>query len=290
MQQGFDPMVEVPEKLLIEPAGEAAGGGQAEDLKAKIAGKVRADAQEHAALTPADALLALAPDLPEGEISAALMEMVAEEDYRDIKAVTTASGLVFLYSEKYINVTEAAGKSLQEEVKFRIGQTVRADSRDSVSLTAVDALYVQLGWDTETSNPHALQEDARYADIRTVTASTGQVYFYSDVHMSANYALILARAAANDPCATIADTVRDASRIYPRPTNCQLFREKAFGINPDDLAATIAVIQQKPEYADIKKMVHPSTGAVYLYSDQFMGEEQAWEIMDWEEVGRLENP
>ncbi len=290
MNQGFDPTVERVEKVLVEPRSGPSPQGQTQDIKAKIAETVRANARERAALTPLDAIVELAPDLPRSNISNILTGMTAEEGYGDIRAVTTASELVFFYSETYIKVAEAAAKSLQEEVKFRIGEKVRADSRDNVTLTPVQDLYAQLGVDSNAFNPCEICQDARYADIKTVNAFTSGLYFYSDIYMSGNYALILARAAADSPCATIAETVRDASRIYPRPTNCQLFREKAFGIIPDNLEAIIAETLQKPEFSDIKKMVHPSTKAVYLYSSRYLPQDRAWEIMDWEEVGRQNNP
>ena len=44
------------------------------------------------------------------------------------------------------------------------------------------------------------------------------------------------------------------------------------------------------QVGDIKKMVHPVTGGVYLYSGRFMTEDVAWAMMDWEEVGRDANP
>jgi len=135
-----------------------------------------------------------------------------------------------------------------------------------------------------------MQTDARYWDIKPVTTPSGEVCFHSDAYLNGNYATILMRAQANDPCATVAETVRDASRIYPRPTPVQVFREKAFGIDPEKLDALVAETLTKPEFPDIKKMVHPSTGAVYLYSTKYMSDGQAWYIMDWEEVGRANNP
>ena len=35
---------------------------------------------------------------------------------------------------------------------------------------------------------------------------------------------------------------------------------------------------------------HPTTGAVYLYSDRCVAEENAWASMDWFEVGLANNP
>ncbi len=144
--------------------------------------------------------------------------MAKDPEYADIKAVTTASGLVFFYSERHIKVAEAAAKSLLEEVKFRIGTKVRADSKDAELLTPVDGLYAEIGWDRSAYNPDEIQKDPRYDDIKTVTAATGEMFFYSTRHMSDYYALVLARVAAKTPALLIAETVRDESRIYPRPT------------------------------------------------------------------------
>ncbi len=295
-------MAEPAEKILAEPIGEASekatpkptadrpGKVRIQEIKVKIAETIRTIAKEHSALTPLDAIVALAPDLPRDSISNILTGMTVEEGYGDIKTVTTASELVFFYSETYIKVAEAAAKSLQEEIKFRIGERVRAESREKGVLTPVNTVLAELGVDKNIFNPHEVQKDERYADIKTVTASTGEIYFYSDKHMSGYYALVLSRVAAKDPCATIAATVRDESRVYPRPTCILFFLEKIFNIGPCELETIIAETMQKPEFSDIKKMVHPSTGGVYLYSSQYLKEDAAWSIMDWQEVGRDANP
>ena len=241
-------------------------------------------------LTSEDTLIGLVPEHQPEAVSAALAEMAKDPDYADIKAVTTASGLVFFYSERHIKVAEAAAKSLLEEVKFRIGEKVRADSKDSEILTPVDMLAAEIGWDRSAYNPDEIRKDPRYDDIKTVTAATGEIFFYSTRHMSDYYALLLARVAAHDPCATIAETVRDESRIYPRPTCVLLFREKLFGMNEADLKAIVDKTLERPEFNDIKMMIHPSTGGVYLYSNQYLDGETAFSLMDWQEVGKDANP
>ena len=293
MRQGFDPYVKVAEKLLVEPTAEAAGKDQVEGIKARIAGKVRADAKEHAALTLSDTVFALVPDSLQGSITAILEEMAAEDGYGDIKALITPSGGVYFFSTTYLPADEAFAKSVTEEVKDRMAERVRGDSRDRVTLTP-DAVLYDLTPGTERGKIDDLltemQREARYADIHGVTASSGEVSFYSDIYLSDNYAKILLRAMANDPCATIAETVRDASRIFPKPTNVLLFEEGVFGIDPGKLESAIAETMRKPEFGDIKKMVHPSTGAAYLYSSQYMDEGQVWTMVDWFEVGERNNP
>jgi|GEM_PF-1497165 len=278
-------------EFLTEPPEEPVKEAPPVDLRAQIAERIRTDCSGQGILTAEETLVGLAagPD-PHGAVSAALAEMAKDPGYTDIKAVTTASGLVFFYSERHIKVTEAAAKSLLEEVKFRIGERVRADSRDRQLLTPVDGLYGEIGWDKSVYNPDEIRKDPRYGDIRTVTAATGEQFFYSTRHMSDYFAVLLSRVAAKDPCATIAETVRDESRIYPRPTCILLFKEKLFGMNEADLKEIVDRTLERPEYSDLKKMVHPATGGIYLYSSQYIDGNTAFAKMDWQEVGKDANP
>ena len=276
--------------FLSEPPIEEAAETPPVDLKEAIVERIRTDCRELGILTSEETLVGLVPGQEHEAVSAALAEMVKNPGYADIKAVTTASGLVFFYSERHMKVAEAAAKSLLEEVKFRIGAKVRADSKDAELLTPVDGLYAEIGWDKSAYNPDEIRKDPRYDDIKTVTAANGEMFFYSTRHMSDYFALVLARVAGHDPCATVAETVRDESRIYPRPTCVQLFLEKIFGINEEDLKEVVCMTLQRPEFADIKAMVHPTTGAAYLYSEKYLDGERAFMKMDYEEVIRPANP
>ena len=269
---------------------------KAEVIKARIAEEVREDSRERSALTPEESIADLDADFRSGRtaVTAILSEMVTDDRYRDIKAITTATGLVFVYSDTYIAADDAAAKSLVEEAKFILANAIRADSRDSIKLTPVSALYA-LAPDTDRTIIDALlkgmRAEPKFADIQTVTASNGDVYFHSEKYLVGNYAVTLLMAIAGDHCATIAETVREESKIYPRTTNVAIFREqRVYGIPPNDLEAIIVDILRKPEYADIQRIVHPTTGAVHLYSNQYIRGDQAWAMMDWEEVGRANNP
>ena len=278
-------------EFLSEPPIEKIKETPAVDLKEAIAERIRRDCSELRILTSEDALIGLAPGEQKHEaISAALAEMAKDPGYADIKAVTTASGLVFFYSERHIKVAEAAAKSLLEEVKFRIGAKVRADSKDAELLTPVEGLYAEIGWDRSAYNPDEIQKDPRYADIKTVTTATGETFFYSTRHMSDYYALQLARVAAQDPSALIAETVRDESRTYPRPTCVLLFLERLFGVNEADLEEVVRKTLERPEFSDIKAMIHPATGGVYLYSNKYLDGDRAFTMMDYEEVIKPANP
>lgn len=269
---------------------------RADKRKAEIAAWVRSDSRERAALTSEEVIAGLDDELRYGKttVGAVLAEMAAEDGYKDIKSITTATGLLFVYSDVHITADDAAAKSLVEEAKFMLASAIRADSRDNVKLTPVGDLYA-MATDVDPAIIDALlkgmQAEARFADIRTVTAAAGEIYFHSDRYLVDNYAATLMMAMAGDHCVTIAGTVREESRIYPRTTNVAIFRDQeVYGIPSSDLEGIVAEILRKPEYADIQKIVHPATGAVHLYSDRYITADRAWAMMDWEEVGRANNP
>jgi hypothetical protein len=267
-----------------------------EEIKAALAHKVREDSREQCALTPEEDIIALDDDLRYGRIdlSAALAEMALDERYQDIITITTATGLIFVYSSDFIAADDAAAKSLVEEAKFMLAQTIRVDSYQHVKLTPVEDIHA-MAPDTDPAIIDiilkGMAQEARFADIKKVTSGAGEVYYHSDKYLVDSYAATLLLSMAGDHCDTLAQKVRDDSRIYPRASNVNLFHnEQLFGIPRADLESIIEETLRTPEYSDIKKVVHPTTGAVYLYSERYLEEQQAWAQMDWLEVGLANNP
>ena len=267
-----------------------------EEIKTAIAEKVREDSHELSALTYEEDIIALDDDLRYGRInlSAVLAEMAIDERYQDIIAITTATGLIFVYSADSIAADDAAAKSLVEEAKFMLAHTIRVDSYKDIKLTPAGDIYA-MAPDTEPAIIDVIlkgmAQEARYADIKKVTSGAGDVYYHSDKYIVDSYAATLLLAMAGDHCNTLAEKVREESRIYPRATNANYFHnQQLFGIPRADLETVIDKTLHKPEYSDIKKLVHPSTGAVYLYSERYLQEDQAWAQMDWQEVGLAKNP
>jgi hypothetical protein len=295
-----DRSAEAAEEIRVEyGAEETAAAGKniaeptVEEIKAKIAEKVRADGEEHAAVTPSEVVFALVPGSQQDRITSILEGMAADDRYADIKAVTTASGMVFFVSKTHFDTDEAIAKSRIEEVKFLLAEKVRADSRDATALTSaadLHSLAPEMEQDGIAAILDEMRTEDRYADIKSVTSPTGDVYYHSDKHMSGYYAVVLSRVAAKDPVATIAAMVRDESKIYPRPTCIQFFMEPMFGIPPGDLKAVFDEMLQKPDYSDIKMMVHPETGGVYLYSNEYLSGDAAYKMMHWVEVVKDANP
>ena len=266
--------------------------GEAAGIPARIAGIVREQSKNFAKLTAADTISKLGADLEPGNVEANLAEMGKDNRYQDIKSIVASTGTVYIYSETYITEDQAESLIKNEDIKTKVAEQVREDAKNLAKVTSVSSLSASaLGLEPGTLQAIVAEilKDDRYQDVRSVVASTGAVYLYSETYITSTYADILVRAEANDPCATIALTVRDESRIYPRPTHIESFMNPIFNINPEELEGHIANTLERQEFKDLR-LIDASTGARYLYSSLYMDEDYARSLVEWREVGQLENP
>jgi hypothetical protein len=275
-----------------ESPAETAGGPSLAEVYASIAALVRQNAADHGRLTDIASVEALIPPAAPDSPPLSLEEMVRDEQYSDIQPAFASNGEVYLFSTQSMDPAQAALRAEIEALWAGIAQRVRADSAQRAQLTPLRDLELPEPA-PESSAPaldlSAMQADERYTDIRSLTISNGAIYLFSETYMAPGYATLLGRAAAKDPLATIAETVRDNARIYPRPTSIKSFEETLFDINPAELEAHVARLLEMPEYEDIKKAT-ASNGAVYLYSITHMAEGQAQYLAEWDAVGRDANP
>lgn len=257
-----------------------------------IADKVRTDTESTGKPIHVEELGTLFPDMKSEEIVNHLTEMVKVERFQDVRVYISSSNAAYLYSDKYLPELEAVEKIVAEETQGQIAAKVREDSEKNIQLTAPSAL-VALFPDLEAERVQkyvtALLENTNYPDIRHVVGPTGLGYLYSVDHMTATYARLLARAEAKNPEAMIAETVREESQVYPRPTKVALFYEPLFQIEPDKLESVVESMLSRREYQDIKKII-ASNGAIYLYSSVHMEPGFAERWVQWEEVEKALNP
>lgn len=257
-------------------------------IYAAIAEKVRGDSQDRNRVTPVEALGNLFPEMTPEQVINHLGEMVKVDEYEDVKLITSANSWTYLYSDTSISPEQANEKILAEETQGKIASKVREDSQARVQLTPV-AVLSELVPDVPSERIEAytaaMADDVRYQDVKSLRGPTGVEYLYSENHMTANYATLLARVETKDPHITIAETVREESRIYPRPTRVALFYEPVFQIEPVSMGTAVESIFGCEEYQDIKKIV-ASTGTIYLYSDRYMSAPQAEHWVQWQEVDK----
>jgi hypothetical protein len=273
--------------------GEYDAAIQAE-LQAKIAEFVRLNARETGAITDIDDLGELALEIEAELFSPLITAMVRDGgEYADIKLAVAAEGAPYLFSEEYLAPDAAIAQAEALAVRRTIAEKVRSDSQgDPIKLTSRTTLQESLpAIDEETLQAHltAMAAAERYSDIQRLLASTGEAFYFSEAFMTRTYASILVRAEVNDPKATIVETVRDESRVYPRPTRIDLFDAQVFGIDSDKLDMYVQEILEREEYNDIAKIVS-SVDTVWLYSKRYMIEDQARAHVEWEEVEQHEWP
>jgi hypothetical protein len=262
---------------------------QPADIQTRIAEKVRSDSRERAWLTGLEAIEALFTD---DDPDVKFEEMMQDERFADIKWVRSPTGQVLFYSDQYLTPERAEAESAMESALASVSERVRADSKNSIALTPMDVV-VTLIPEALREHPDAVVERMsqapKYQDVKKVVGPTGMEYLHSDEYISGSYARILARAEANDPLATMAETIREESRVYPRVTGLASFAEPVFNIDPARLNEYAEQLLSSEEYSDIQKTV-VSNGAVYLFSNRYLHPKLAARQAEDTELGDELNP
>ena len=125
-------------------------------------------------------------------------------------------------------------------------------------------------------------------DIKMMRGSSER-YYFSDRSITEAYARHLFRLAERDPVRLVADTTRDESRTYPRPTPVSTFLDSPFSMTRAEVDAAISRMAFDSEYGDIKTTT-ASNGDLYLYSSSHLSEGHAAGLAEWAAVGEKENP
>jgi len=125
-------------------------------------------------------------------------------------------------------------------------------------------------------------------DVKLMRGAS-EIYYFSEFSMTAAYAKHLFRVSEKDPPKLIADTARDESKTYPRPTLLRTFLDPPFTLSRDELDEALAAIARRPEFSDIRRCV-ASNGDEYVYSDAHLSRPHAESLAEWASVGEKENP
>jgi len=181
----------------------------------------------------------------------------------------------------------------REAYTSRLIEFIRAES-SAGRLTSLSALASRFPPPDELSRElgfsitSAIAEVPEAGDLKKMEGSSDAWYF-SENTMTGNYALHLLRTEEKDPLMLIAETVRDESRIYPRPTDLTFFTDPPFSMNERELRQALGRMELRPDMSDIKRCA-ASNGATYLYSTRYLGETLAETLAEWIEVGQKQNP
>ncbi len=129
---------------------------------------------------------------------------------------------------------------------------------------------------------------AEHGDVKELRAKDETSFCYSSLFMSETYAALLLRR-EEGPAALIADTVREDSDRYPRPTPLDIFKEPPFDLNQEELLSCLETMSKQEDYQDIRQ-VSTSIGHVFLYSSKYLDQDYALMLAEWTDVGQFENP
>ena len=169
---------------------------------------------------------------------------------------------------------------------LKVVQHVRAESR-LVHLAEPAAFLEEPFCITEENLAEiwaALAETENASDIVfTADERTGEEFVHSTAFLSVPYALLMLRRRHNDPLYLIAETVRDESRIYPRPTGLAVFECEPFSLSQEQALKAMIDMASDAQYADIK-FFEVIPGAYYAFSDRHMTEVVARAAAQWVEV------
>lgn len=134
-----------------------------------------------------------------------------------------------------------------------------------------------------------MRGDDEFADIVVLRSEKAGDFVYSSRLISDNYAEMMLLKEECDPVRTIIHMVRTECRVYPRPCDLRLFGVAPFSMAEADINAAVDAVLASPDGSDIG-IITASTGQRYLYSTKYMGRDWAESLVEWEEVGRHENP
>lgn len=114
-------------------------------------------------------------------------------------------------------------------------------------------------------------------------------YLYAEGGMNAAYALLAHRALVSDAAGLIAETVREDSRLYPRPTPLAVFAATPFRLSLEEAEKAVVGMAGDPRYDDIQQ-VAASDGQVFLYSRRHLDPDLASSLAEWYAVGQFASP
>lgn len=183
------------EEELKTAEGEAAPTEETPEatLAQLVAEVIRDRTRTRAVLIPVDSLRMDGVEMPQELQDQLVQDIQADEGLKDIRLMRSEAGRVYLYSsesisDSYARILFRAEEGNPYEI---IAATVREESELYPRPTPVESLKNP----TFGLDPDRVEETARdlvrlprYEDIKTLEASTGALYLYSDRHLDKDWA------------------------------------------------------------------------------------------------------
>ncbi len=182
--------------------------------------------------------------------------------------------------------------------KRREAADIVRERSKSGQLVAADDLFLMVKAEDapkpETGEVQALDESwleslmVENHDLKALRTKSGTPFCYSSQFMSDPYARMLLHK-QEGAAQLVANTVREDSDRYPRPTPLDVFRKAPFGLGHEELLVSLEGMSNREEFQDIRQ-VSTSVGHVFLYSSKYLDRDYALMLAEWADVGQFENP
>ncbi len=168
--------------------------------------------------------------------------------------------------------------------KARIAQRIRSQSTHGQFVTVKELTEAPFTFTEEAAlaNLEAMAADEKYMDIQWISGQKAK-YLYSNQTMTDNYARLHVHVKEQNLVAMVAEAVRHDSSVYPRVTSVKAFRYSPYNLEQELLDDVLKKIQESDEFQDIQ-VITASTGAKYLYSNQFLEPRRANALVELREV------
>ena len=178
-----------------------------------------------------------------------------------------------------------------QEPQTNIAEIIRSASREErlIRRDEVEATFIKTPNTLEDRDFGevftAVMKDQQ--DLQVINDPEGMEYYYSFNHMSNTYAGILVRKKSS--IIQIAETIRENSRLYPRPIPLDLFVDPPFDLQPEDIETALTMMNGRAEFNDIAHTT-TSVGTIYLYSTRYLEHDYAQFLAERQDVGLAANP
>lgn len=217
-------------------------------------------------------------------------ESVAESVDESVEEEGTEAVAESELETEAVDSEQEAEKAREEALEQKLAELlnyIRHQSREGELVNIADLKFAEDFPEEDRAEVMARLEASE--EIKRLEASDGRVFLYSSAFMVDRYAKTLLQREENDPRLLVAETVREESQLYPRPTPVNVFTLPPYKLPKQILDTVVAeLVADEGDYADIKEVI-ASTGARYLYSDRHLEKQYAEYLVEWQEVGQYEN-
>lgn len=192
--------------------------------------------------------------------------------------------------EPAADLREFFARAVAETLRRRSAEGILSTKEEILADLASKGVTLPTGGDDPAAGPEALFAEALQtgAEIRTTVGADGVPRYSHREAMTETYARLLVRK-GEGPLQLIAETVRENSRLYPRPVSLGLFTDSPFDMTPDEVLCCIQEMAGLEAYGDIAQTT-TSMGTVFLFSKRHLEPGYAAYLAEWLDVGQANNP